>query len=706
MIAGESRLSIHVLELVQIYLNFGTERSWGALVLPGSDRCFQAGMHMDIHGNIKDYDGQVRSRDITNDSEHVWLAKRRPPLSVEIPSTLSQETKDGKTSETFRFHHNKPYEPINIDHDAPENILQADGGDSKPPVDYSEYQKLDWTNNKENWQKYVKIKQIETDELLTSCDMLQPAVPMRVTPGRDQLQYMFKSQDDMEHILATCAMNENVPAFAIACKSWRSIVSDHDDDSTPKGHICDILTVSGKGRICFWVVVANNDEMDFAHGYLMTTGRMIKHQLVRRGSQKMSQLYIHCGISSTGLLKQTSLEAESEQMQNCLLHIFPKDNDFKIVQRALAAVILSRESRLSRCAADQTSILLSARQAEVLMHRAKVNYISGAAGSGKSWIAAEVYRMHGRNRSVYICTTGAFVQFLEFNGHRGTLIKCDMDLMAEIEKGTFWNKTCIIIDDSHNLSCSKTSMKALFHLLRDTREMALFVFADNDYQSFEKDRQIAMHECIYQLTRDVLKQPLRSLHLTEIYRNTRKVVSFIQSAVQGTEEISHCKIECVHSDDGDGIECITMDNIFSNTTENGLVAYLRSTMLSARYNPPDIALVLDTSHSADSLSQLLRTQMPDVNFQTAADFPRTGIVVDYIDSFLGLDATICIFILPATHGNTESGRSLANARFRVFLASRATYRAVFVVPQIDAELVHTMKFDLFPLVSFTNFCTC
>ncbi len=430
--------------------------------------------------------------------------------------------------------------------------------------------------------------------------------------------------------------------------------------------------------------------------YLMVTGRMIKYRLIQNLPQGMPALRIQCALSSPDARTPTPVEAESAKMQKQLQNASCKTSvNFKSLQRALAMVILSRESPLTRCASDQTSILLSAKQAEVLTHRGKVNYIQGSAGCGKSWVAVELYRMHGGGNTVYICTTEPFLEFLSFNRVRGTLIQCDKDLIAEINKGAFQSKTGIIIDDSHNFSCSRSSMMELFLLLKACREMALFVFADNDYQSFDRDRQQAMYDCIHGLTREVLDEDPVASRLTEVYRNTRKVVSFIQSAVQGIQR-SHYKIECAHIDIGDGIECIKVGDVLANTPENDLVKYLRC-MLST-HQPSDVAVFLDNSHLQETISQckkLLTKQMPEVIFQSSVDFPRRGVIVDSVDSFLGLDASICIFILPLTSGGTESRRSLANPRYRVFLASRATHKAVFMVPQIDADLVQQMKFDRF-----------
>ncbi len=529
--------------------------------------------------------------------------------------------------------------------------------------------------------------------------MLKPQLPMTLTPEREQLQYMFQSESDMNHVLATCNTDRNVPAFAIACKSWRSIVSSNKTAQRPKGHICDILIVSEEGRIDFWVILADKDEDNItqAMGYLMTTGRMIKYRLMQNCSQQVPRLYIHCRLSSPGTRKPISLEAQSAEMQTHLHHFSCKKMvNFVTLQRALAVVILSRESPLTRCAADQASIMLSAKQAEALMGRGKVNYIEGCPGSGKSWVAVELHRMHGEENSVYVCTTEPFLEFLRFNGVSGTLIHSDNDLIAEINKGTFQNKTCIVIDDSHNFSCSLSSVKELFTLLKNSRETALFVIADNDYQSFDRERQHAIYDCIHTLTRQVLEDKPVSRRLTEIYRNTRKVVSFIESTVQDIRR-SHYKIECGHIGTGDGIECIKMGDVFANAPENDLVKYVISTRSS--YEPSAIAVLLDNSRPSKAIFELrdiLKKQMPEICFHSACDFPPRGIIVDSVDSFLGLDASLCIFILPSTSsGSMESGRSLANPRYRVFLASRATHRAVFIVPQIDAQLVEHMQFDRF-----------
>ncbi len=234
------------------------------------------------------------------------------------------------------------------------------------------------------------------------------------------------------------------------------------------------------------------------------------------------------------------------------------------------------------------------------MRKGKVNYITGPAGSGKSYTGTSLYKMYGRERSVYICTTTEFLEYLEFNGCKGTLVLDDQDLLREIKIGTFHNKICVVIDDCHKFKCTRKSMKKLFKVLEKNRDLSLFVFADNDYQSFDRKRQQGVHDCIFELTRTVLDVNLVSYPLTDIYRNTKKVVSFVQAAIQDVYD-GHQKIECANIEDGDGVECIPMPNLWQNSTDNELVIYLRSLFIN--YCQSEVAVLLDASYKSGKIEE-------------------------------------------------------------------------------------------------------
>ena len=460
----------------------------------------------------------------------------------------------------------------------------------------------------------------------------------------------------------------------------------------------------------------------------MTTGRMLKYQIIQKGAEDdLSNLWIDCRLHalsmSTSVTNAVSLKTyESEEIQRHLYQLYEDGVNLAFLQRALAKLILCKESPLKRCVGDYTSITLSEQQAEVLMHKAKVNYVTGPAGSGKSWTAVCLYKMYGKENSVYICTTREFLEYLKYNECTGTLVVGDLDLLKEIRSGTFEKKICVIIDDCHNFMCTKASMKELFKLLKKYRDLSLFVFADNDYQAFDRKRQQKMHDCILCLTVDVFKQAPLNLPLTNIYRNTRKVASFLHAAVQDVY-VGHQNIESANAEYGDGVECIRMTNLWQDSRNNDLVVYLHSLLFCENYSQSEVAILLESSYTTDEIERckrLLAAYIPIASFQSADVFPRTGVVVDSVDSFLGLDANVCMFILsntrkPHVHplkrifrqGNVESEKNIYNPRYEVFLASRAIHKAVFVVPQLHEELVRQMKFDDFQVcVRRNNIVVC
>ncbi len=134
-------------------------------------------------------------------------------------------------------------------------------------------------------------------------------------------------------------------------------------------------------------------------------------------------------------------------------------------------------------------------------------------------------------------------------------------------------------------------------------------------------------------------------------------------------------------------------------------------LLSENYSQSEVAILLDSSYTPGNIEQckqILAEHVPDVIIQSSDVFPRVGVIVDSVDSFVGLDAGVCLFILSNTRkrsvhptrrifqGRTyQSEMNMYNPRYEVFLASRATHKVVFVVPELHLDLVHQMKFDPF-----------
>ncbi len=705
----------NLINFTQVPLWLTTQGVWAAIYLKKSKliQPWSAGKYSKPYGIHTTLHGFVHIEETLPQKGHVTQSPETPVFSTDTiaaiedsDNALPSDSNGAETESTLS---------------TPGNNGLATLPSSDDEVDFARFNRLEWSKNKKDWQSYVHGETRTIDTIVNSCSLWKPTKPMTVTPDPAVLtrQRWFASVKDMVNTLS--AVDTKEPGFAVVCKTWKFHISNSEIEPRPPAHICDILTVSNYGRVCLWVICSDHDEQTVSYQmeYLLTTGRMIKYRLIQEeGDSDLSNLCIECRLFYPSTVAQrygtvSSAVRESLEMQN---HVWVICNDrvkFESLQRALALVILSKETPLKRPVGSQTAITLSVQQLEVLHNKDRVNYVSGPAGSGKSYTAALLCQMYGRDNSVYLCTTREFAEYLNFSGYKGTLVQRDQDLLKEIKVGTFRNKTCIIIDDSHNFSCTKSSMKNLFKLMNDNKAMSLYVFADNDYQSFDTKRKQAMRNCIRELSLEVLGREPYYAYLTVIYRNTKKIISFVQSAIQDSYE-DYQKIECHNVETGEGIECIVMTNIWLHSPENDLVNYLRNVPVDDTYKLTEIAILLDPTYTSDQIEEcrnILREHMPKSSVQSASVFPQRGVVVDSVGSFLGLDAPLCVFILPSIYAPhkrkspflerlirrdyTETAASICNPCFKVFMASRATHKAVFVVPRIDADIVKELKFDLF-----------
>ncbi len=581
------------------------------------------------------------------------------------------------------------------------------------PVDFSTLHELNWGANKKNWDEILTESKISVDEIIAACDIWEPRLPMQITPDRDSMKHMFPS--DGECMETICKLGTQTPGFAIASRSWASFLPDIGILQRPPDHVCDILTVAKgddldvpQANISLWVIVSGSSEqvIQMQIQYLFILGRTIKHQLSKK-IREASNLAIRCMLHSTDEEDNVRIEHTLRGLgvqvtQGFLSSVFHENGSFDDTRQGVALLLLSQGSTIKTCAGNQLSVKLSAKQAQTLLEvkSMKVSYVSSAPGTGKTLCGLALYRDFGKERSIYICPSEPLRNYLRYNGCVATLVQNDEELYHQIKCGAFENKVCVIIDESHHLRCSKACLEELFVLMKRHR-MRLFVFADNAYQSFDRENQQQIQTYIYELSKKVLGHPPYEPIFTEIYRNTRKVVSFLQHAIADSDSDNDdvLDITCGNAYEGEGIQCIAMENILDTHSDNGLVQYLKP-LLDTTYQVTDIAVLLDSSYTdnIDAIRHILQRHLPRVNTHSSTKFPREGITVDRVERFAGLDATLCIFLLSVGRAITRDA-SIENPRYRVYLASRATQKAVFVVPRIAAGVVKHMKFDHF-LVSF------
>ncbi len=680
--------------LVETYVECD-ETFWGIIVAKMSDQM----LPYNIEGNALYFQIDVHRQLRTQQSySQVPVKKHGVPETIEnvvaIEDSGIQIPGQPQSNKTVAEESNKGVDSENV----------GDASSDKLP-DGVVLNRLKWDQNKRDWRTIVKDSDQSDDNCVISCDIWKPSSPMTVTPGKEALKYLFRSDGEcnetIEHV------KTKVPGFAIVHRSWLSFLPEVDVESWPASHLCDILTVTEDNDVCLWVIVSDSrkEVIETQLKYMLTVGRTIKHQVLDQ-TNRGPNLTVRCKLYSTHLAAYEWPENEPKHLmiQKTQEMLYPKIHEkgkFEGLQKAIAFLILSKGT-LSTCVGEQISMRLSQEEARTLLDRKKVTYISSPPGTGKTAcgisLCMERTGEDKEQKSVYICPTWPLFQYVGHNGCNGLLINTDDELCDHIMRGTFAHTKCVVIDESHNLQWSRDTWKKLFMLLKKNWDMFLFIFADNEYQCLDSQKSSEVALWIKDLSGELFGiSPFPEKPFRKIYRNTRKVVSFLQHSVDDTGRMD---VTCANHWDGDGIHCITMSNIWSNGPESSLVKYLRpllihsSSSLKAKYKATDVAVLLDigyTDDKIDAIRQILRDQIPRITTHGCDKFPRDGIVVDRIESFFGLDAGLCIFLL--SPDGTQ--RITHDTHYRVFLASRATQQAIFVVCKIDSAFAESMKFDRF-----------
>ncbi len=585
------------------------------------------------------------------------------------------------------------------------SLYPENAGSFNPPNDM-EFNELTWDENKGNWRGILKTADQSFDKYVSLCNIWKPRSPMKITPDEQSVRYLFQSHTECSEVIAR--LKTEVPGFAIVHISWLSFLPKHDVEVRPSCHLCDILTVTENNDVCLWVIVSDSgEEVINTQLQYMSLGRNIKHQILNQ-NKTVPNLTIRCKLCSTEVTAYDFIEKHTEYqlVQSSQEMLYPKFHEKdrpECLQQCIASLLLWKETPITNYAGQQMRLTLSNTQADFLLRRQKVTYISSPPGTGKTLCGIYLYRDYGKHASVYICPTAPLIQYLQHNGCDAIFVQTDENLNSHITRGTFENKKCVVIDESHKLQWSRASWEKLFILLKDYRDMFLFVFADSEFQCFERTYHHHIADWVWELSREVLKIFPRTEPFSEMYRNTKKIVSFLQHSANDGGGMN---VTCRNLMDGDGVQCIVMENLWNNVPENALARYLRRILVHAGASPDatylvtDVAVLLDAGCGNDkieAIGQILRRQLPGIITQASDKFPREGIVVDTIDSFAGLDAGLCIFLL-----SPQGEKDIEDYRYRVFLASRATHKAVFVVSKIDAAFAKYMKFDRFQVSSHLN----
>ncbi len=594
-------------------------------------------------------------------------------------------------------------------------------------IDWQLGNKIAWTTHKKNWHQYVVMDEdISLGSYIRKCatSSFAPRDPIAFSPSH-LFETLLGEEDDRNKIVeAIIAKLDSAKAFALVSPSWLNQIGMEELSKRPKHHVGDILVVTERGSVYLWSIVQNmGTDDDLRRTYLMISGRLTKFLLLK-GQKEKKELRVDCYLYN---LQDNTVEEPLVQQHT--RSFFVNNVDLKVIQENLGETIVARETYLRNVTGEACGYKLSAEQWRIAdkVNNAPVTVVSGPPGSGKTLLCSHFLQEKGTyTQSLYVCTNEALAAFMKSQNICSVLVvKTDAELDKAIGRGEFKDKICITFDDVHRLSCSDRTAKHLLNLIKRNKDVRLYVFCDNKFQCFDELKNHfpkAVERCCKRMDIDCVTYPL-----TEIHRNTRRIMSFL-SAVSFKEDI-----KCLHKWEGDDVEVLGTENPLDDSPKSPLVQNILQILglkdpgaSCLQYAAQDIAVLIDTDSSDQDVRrcrQTLRKYIPNVKVHSAATFPRTGIVVDVLDSFHGLDAGVCLYVLSRKKIKkqnvleklfTDNCRSIYNPKYLAFLASRAIYKVIFFVPKLNAQVFKKMLFDCFDdkvinvffFLSFSYFFLC
>ena len=245
------------------------------------------------------------------------------------------------------------------------------------------------------------------------------------------------------------------------------------------------------------------------------------------------------------------------------------------------------------------------------------------------------------------------------------------------------------MDDIQAMSCSQSIWGRLLDTVHG-KKARLLLLMDSEYQDFHSSGSCkALRNSIDEFWENKHIPIPSSLTLTTNLRNSQKVFSFLVAQIESHQDASaQGEFTCGHDIEGDDVHIRVIYNPWKDSADNDLIQLVTNLITQRgehRYELRDIVLLIDDTdpQAATELRRIFSTHSAISTCQ-AFDVPHSGLVVDLVDEFIGMEAQVCIVIFPSNHRSH-------NMKYRIFTASRGIMRTELVfVDDISADLVKTM----------------
>ena len=412
---------------------------------------------------------------------------------------------------------------------------------------------------------------------------------------------------------------------------------------------------------------------------------------------------------------------------------------------------LSTETQIKSIFDDGISIHLTAEQFNSMfgVELNRVVVIVGPPGSGKSIIALNMCRHFGRDRTMYIVSSGEFKAYVKYLEVCHTAqVNDGEDLERLVCSGRLTSMDCIILDDVQTMIYPLEVWDILLMHIKTHQQTHLLLLGDPAVQNFMDANHmdgLCTHVAEFCRTKSI---PCATKDLTTVHRNSHKVAAYLSECSPHIETL-----KCTSPQSGDGVYVEHMSNIRDTSNNNEFLMYIdRLTApegqidqgsVTRTYGYRDILVMVDgeeTERDVANFRLLLQTRFGQNNVQTPMTYPVTGIRIGDVRDFHGLESLVCICIVsnipegsptgsdqshpvkkpvistlnkfkkfPKRISKGSKGQELQREdeqdptdpstssvlldRYRAFICSRAIHKMIFITEDISADLAQGLGYD-------------
>ena len=567
------------------------------------------------------------------------------------------------------------------------------------------YHSASWTKCGK-WNAF--LTKVVGDEHSLRCSQMsvfQLSSPLALVPSKEQM--MLSYPPDQVNAIVDALHNQypNVHGVALTFPCLAEIFDTTLNIIPPINHVLDTLILLKDLSLEVWssyskALSHSKNKQRKAYGFEIC--RIIKRYTLERPQQRTQHIainleinpYIFTTITSTLDSFKKSGDSLHEHYMSCLGH-----TEGILLEHVLAQLVNSTASKVvwlkNRINKDM-SYHLTHQQCEVFLKFCNdwILVIEAAPGCGKSVMAAYICQRFGEHNKpenvLYISPRKGFAAIVKHQGNAKTYVAYDestlQKVISVIQKA---NYKVIVMDDIQAVSCSQSIWDRLLETVHGNKARLLLLM-DSEFQDFHNSGSCeALRTSMDTFCKKKHIPKISSHTLTTNLRNSQKVFSFLVAQIYSHQDASsQGGFTCGHDIEGDDVHIKVIYNPWKDSGDNDMIQLVTKLITQQgehRYELRDIVLLVDDTdpHVAKKLRRIFSTHSAFSTCQ-AFNIPHSGLVVDLVDEFIGMEAQVCIVIFPSNHRSH-------NMKYRIFTASRGIMRTELVfMDDISADLVKTM----------------